>query len=54
MTKWYAHVAHMAKHMNMVGDPWPGPLGTPKSGAASRLWWITQSTQRHRRGCNST
>jgi len=33
MTKWHAHVEHMAKHMNMVGDPllWgalrPGPLG---------------------------
>jgi len=24
MTKWHAHVAHMAKHMNMVGGP---------------LWW---------------
>jgi len=21
MTKWHAHVVHMAKHMNMVGDP---------------------------------
>jgi len=21
MTKWHAHVAHMAKHMNMVGGP---------------------------------
>jgi len=35
MTKWHAHVAHMAKHMNMVGDPClvgcpgPGPLGPP-------------------------
>jgi len=23
MTKWHAHVAHMAKHMNMVGSPGP-------------------------------
>jgi len=34
---WYAHVAHMAKHMNLVGGPhWWGAraLGpTPKSGA---------------------
>jgi len=38
MTKWHVHVAHMAKHMNMVGDPlwWgPWPLGPSlKSGAA--------------------
>jgi len=33
MTKWHAHVVDMAKHMNMVGDPFlvgnpgPGPLG---------------------------
>jgi len=39
MTKWQVHVAHMAKHMNMVGGPlwWgalgPGPLGPSKSGA---------------------
>jgi len=29
MTKWHAHVVHMAKHMNMVGGPFlvggPGP-----------------------------
>jgi len=42
MTKWHAHVAHMAKHMNMVGGPlwwWalgPGPLVHPKPGAAER------------------
>jgi len=42
MTKWHAHVVHMAKHTNMVGapvrwgpllggDPGPGPLGpSPK------------------------
>jgi len=24
------------------------------SSRTSRLWWITQSTQRHRRGCNTT
>jgi len=39
MTKWHAHFVHMAKHMNMVGDPvlW-GALGQdpPKSGAASK------------------
>jgi len=40
MTKWQAQVVHMAKHMNMVGDPfWWGALGSgllgpPKSGAA--------------------
>jgi len=28
MTKWHAHVAHMAKHMNMVEAPlWWGALG---------------------------
>jgi len=26
-TKCHAHVAHMAKHMNMVGGSGPGPLG---------------------------
>jgi len=36
MTKWHTHVAHMAKHMNMVGDPEPGRLGAPsESGAAN-------------------
>jgi len=30
MTKWHAHVVHMAKNMNMVGALGPGP---PKSGA---------------------
>jgi len=35
MTKWHAYVAHMAKHMNMVGGPslvggpGPGRLGAP-------------------------
>jgi len=29
MIKWHAHVAHMTKHMNMVGGPGPGPLGRP-------------------------
>jgi len=32
MAKWHANVAHMAKHMNMVGAL--GHLGPPKSGAA--------------------
>jgi len=38
MTKWQAHVAHITKHMNMVGGPlwWgslgPAPLSPPKSG----------------------
>ena len=42
MTKWHAHVVHMAKHTNMVGGPFlvgdPGPgflWPTPKFGAAS-------------------
>jgi len=26
MTKWHEYVAHMAKHMNIVGGPGPGPL----------------------------
>jgi len=35
MTKWHAHVAHVAKHVNMVGGPFwwgtlgPGPLCPP-------------------------
>jgi len=29
MTKLHTHVAHMAKHMNMVGVPGPGLLGVP-------------------------
>ena len=34
MSKWHAHVAHMAKDMNMVGEPGPGLLAPPlKSGA---------------------
>jgi len=33
MIMWHAHVAHMAKHTNMMGDPGPGPLGPHKSGA---------------------
>jgi len=33
MTKWHAHVAHMAKHTNMVGALGPGPLPPPKSDA---------------------
>ena len=41
MTKWHTHVAHMAKHMDMLGalfggGPGPGLLSPPKSGAASR------------------
>jgi len=31
MIAWHAHVIHMAKHMNMVGDP--GPLAPSKSDA---------------------
>jgi len=34
MTRWHAHVVHMAKYMNVVGHPFPGPLALPKSGAA--------------------
>jgi len=26
MIKWQAHVAHMAKHVNMMGSPRPAPL----------------------------
>jgi len=26
MTKWHAHVVHMAKHMNLVGGPRTRPL----------------------------
>jgi len=29
MTKWHAHVAHMAKHMNMVGARAPCPPLNP-------------------------
>jgi len=49
MTKWHAQVAHMAKHMNMVGGPlcW-GSLGPPKSGAVATplqlsMWWNNTS-----------
>jgi len=36
MTKWHAHVAHMAKHMNMVGvrAPW-APLNPTLSTAVT-------------------
>jgi len=41
MTKWHAHVEHMAKHMNVVGSSlWWGALGhfpPPKSGADSNV-----------------
>jgi len=30
MTKWHAHVAHMAKHMNMVGAFFGGSLVPPR------------------------
>jgi len=33
MTKWHAHVAHTAKHMNMVGGSGPGPLASPLNSA---------------------
>jgi len=42
MTKWHAHVVHMAKHMNMVGVPFwwgalgPGPLSSPLNPALVR------------------
>jgi len=43
MTKWHAHVVHMAKHMNMVEDPGPGNLGPPpKSGADIAYILITK------------
>jgi len=37
--KWHAHVGHMGKHMNMVGDPGPGPLVLRKSGAALNAFY---------------
>jgi len=42
MTKWHAHVVHMAKYVNMVGGPslagGPGTFAPPpKSGAA---YWV--------------
>jgi len=38
MTRWHAHVAHMTKHMNMVGGTGPGALWPPpKSGAGQCL-----------------
>jgi len=39
MTKWHAHVVHMAKHMNMVGGLFlvrgPGP---PSKSGADQQW----------------
>jgi len=32
MTKRHAYVAHVPKHVNMVGGPGPGPLAPLKSG----------------------
>ena len=46
MTKWHPHVAHMAKHMNMVGGPvwWVGRAPwPPKSGA---VWSDNRSRMR--------
>jgi len=45
MSKWYANVAHMTQHMNMmgallVGGPGPGPLAPPKSGADSEVFGL--------------
>jgi len=42
MTKWHAHVAHVAKHTNMVGDPGPGPPLNPALCCASgcRLGYV--------------
>jgi len=35
MTKRHAQVVHMAKHMNLVGEPWVrAPCPAPKSGIA--------------------
>jgi len=39
MTKWHAHVTHMAKHMNTVVGP--GPLAPHKSGAAPMVMNLT-------------
>ena len=44
MNKWHAHVAHMAKHMNMVGALGPGPLPPPKSGAEAIV--LTKKAQK--------
>jgi len=49
MSKGHAHFAHMAKHMNMVGNPslvgalGPAPLGPPQSGAGSPATWTRKA-----------
>jgi len=37
MSKWHAHDAHMAKHMDMVGSPGPGTLGPPQNPALTKV-----------------
>ena len=42
MSKWHAHVAHMAKNMNMVGGTFgggAGPLGLPWAWWGGRAPW---------------
>ena len=49
MTKWHALVAHMAKHMNLVGGPfWVGVLGprTPLNPALSYIFETIAVTKR--------
>jgi len=35
MTKWHAHVAHMAKYMSLVGSPFGGGIRLRKKHAES-------------------
>ena len=42
MTKWHAHVAHMAKHINMVGGPDPLKSGPARKGH----WWAWVSEEK--------
>jgi len=42
MTKWHAHVAHMAKHINMVGGPDPIKSGPARKGH----WWAWVSEEK--------
>jgi len=45
MNKWHAHVAHMAKHTNMVGGPlWWGGLdpGPPLNPALPRYAFFSR------------
>jgi len=41
MSKWHAHVAHMAKDMNMVGEPGPGLLAPPLNLVLTCVCFVT-------------